>query len=73
MQVRRRFRRFLQTFQEEGSAVPVHETLIKDMCAANKASLEASHSCNVQNCASYKEHAALNSIDWVLVQRKIVR
>jgi hypothetical protein len=53
--------------------VPVHETLIKDMCAANKASLEASHSCNVQNCASYKEHAALNSIDWVLVQRKIVR
>jgi hypothetical protein len=51
IQVRRRFRRFLQTFQEEGSAVPVHETLIKDMCAANKASLEASHSYEKNSCS----------------------
>ncbi len=41
-EVRRRFRRFLQTFPE-GSEQPIHLSLIRAMCSANLASLEVSY------------------------------
>ncbi len=41
-EVRRRFRRFLQTFPE-GSGQPIHVLLIRAMCTANLASLEVSY------------------------------
>ncbi|CAM9343704.1 unnamed protein product [Ascophyllum nodosum] len=42
-EIKRRFQSFLLTFQDKSNRVPVHETKIKSMCAANRASLEVSY------------------------------
>ncbi|CAM9685560.1 unnamed protein product [Ectocarpus sp. 4 AP-2014] len=42
-EIKRRFQSFLLTFQEKGARAPVHESKIKTMCAANRASLEVSY------------------------------